>query len=595
MKLDGTFYEAVTFYRYQTQTCMNEQRKQREEIKYKTYRFGELIMLGNIKKIGFLVLICALTIACQAQVVTETVEVTRIVSETVTTTEEKTVERVVEVVKESYQVEGESVEEEEGEMEEGEMEEAADSAPEPSLPPSQAVKVEQPADMIFEDVGTNPFIDTRDDNLSTFAIDVDTGSYTVMRRYLNDGLLPPSEAVRVEEFVNFFDHQYPIPQTGAFGIHLEAAPAPYGESESYHLLRVGVQGYDVPEEDRPDGLFIFLVDVSGSMSSGNRMGLVKESLRMLTYNLRDTDSIGIVTYGSTAQTILEPTEVANRMAVLSAIDRLETGGGTNMDDGIATAYRLADRYAQAGNINRIILASDGVGNIGATTAEEILRHAKEGIQLSTFGYGMGNYNDAGMEQLANQGDGSYAYIDSLEEAERIFDDQLMSTILTIAKDAKIQIEFNPAVIERYRLIGYENRDVADNDFRNDAVDAGEIGAGHSVTALYEVRFVEDAAANEVAVTARMRFEDLDTTEVVELSQSMAYRDVHATFRDASATFQLDAVVVEYAEILSGSFWAHNAAMGDIVIDARRIAEYLPDDADVQEFASMVAQAAELIE
>lgn len=543
-------------------------------------------MFSSFKKIGLLTLLCGSMIACQAQSVSvdETSVEAPVAEESsedlqqvqATQSANVVVEREVEVEK-LVEAAGEPVL-------------ADEVAPLPAVP-----VIEEPIDMIFEDAGTNPFIDTRDDNLSTFAIDVDTGSYTVMRRYLNDGLLPPSEAVRVEEFVNFFDHHYPLPQTGAFGIHLEAAPAPYGENENYHLLRVGIQGYDVAEEDRPDGMFIFLVDVSGSMSSGNRMGLVKESLRMLTYNLRDTDSIGIVTYGSTAQTILEPTGVSNRMEVLDAIDRLETGGGTNMDGGIALAYALADRYAQAGNINRIILASDGVGNIGATAAAEILRHAEEGIQLSTFGYGMGNYNDHGMEQLADQGDGSYAYIDSLDEAERVFDDQLMSTLLTIAKDAKIQIEFNPAVIERYRLIGYENRDVADNDFRNDAVDAGEIGAGHSVTALYEVRFVEDAPQNEVAVTARIRYEDMETAEVVELDQAMAYRDVHPAFTEASATFQLDAVVVEYAEILRGSFWAHDAALGDIVIDARRIAEYLPDDANVQEFAKLVAQAAELID
>ena len=431
--------------------------------------------------------------------------------------------------------------------------------------------------------------------MSTFAIDVDTGSYTIMRRYLNDGLLPPSEAIRVEEFVNYFDHQYPIPSEDAFGIHLESAPAPYGESDAYHLLRVGIQGYEVPEEDRPDGLFIFLVDVSGSMNSGNRIGLVKESLRMLTYNLRDTDRIGLVTYGSTARIILEPTSIDNRMNVLNAIDQLTIDGATNMDDGLRMAYQLADSYAEPGEINRIILASDGVANVGATTAESILRHAREGIQLSTFGYGMGNFNDVNMEQLADQGDGSYAYIDTLDEAERVFDDQLMSTILTIAKDAKIQIEFNPAVVESYRLIGYENRDVADSDFRNDAVDAGEIGAGHSVTALYEVRYAEDASQNEAALTARLRYEDLETTEIVELAKSMALRDVHSEFTDASATFQLDAVVVEYAEILGHSYWAHDAAISDIVIDARRIAEYLPDDADVQEFAGLVSSAADMLE
>ncbi len=536
-------------------------------------------MFSKIKSFGYLgvmTILALVLVSCSAgqpQMVEEVVEVevTRLVTEKVEVIVE--VEREVEVF-----------------VEEIEAEAMEDFAEEIYIEPATG----EPNDMTFEDVGTNPFIDTRDDNLSTFAIDVDTGSYTVMRRYINDGLLPPSEAVRVEEFVNYFDHQYPIPQDSAFGINLEAAPAPYGESDAYHLLRVGIQGYDVPEEQRPDGMFIFLVDVSGSMNSGNRIGLVKESLRMLTYNLRDTDRIGIVTYGSNVRVILEPTEMGSRMTVLNAIDRLATGGGTNMDGGIAEAYRLADRYAEDGQINRIIVASDGVANIGATTADTILRHAREGIQLSTFGYGLGNYNDTNMEQLADQGDGSYAYIDSLEEAERVFDDQLMSTILTIAKDAKIQVEFNPAVVETYRLIGYENRDIADSDFRNDAVDAGEIGAGHSVTALYEVRFAEDAPQNEAALTARIRYEDMETTEIVEIAESMAIRDVHPEFTDATATFQLDAVVVEYAEILGNSYWAHDAAIDDIVIDARRIAEYLPDDSDVQEFTQLVIDAARMI-
>ncbi len=236
------------------------------------------------------------------------------------------------------------------------------------------------------------------------------------------------------------------------------------------------------------------------------------------------------------------------------------------------------------------MASDGGANVGATTAETILQHAEAGTQLSTFGFGMGSYNDTMMEQLSNQGDGSYAYIDDLGEARRVFHDQLLSTILTIAKDAKVQVEFNPNVISEYRLIGYENRAVADSDFRNDAVDAGEIGAGHSVTALYEVRFVEGANVNEAAVTARVRYEDPETAEVTEIAQSMAVRDVHAQFTDATPTFQLSAVVAEYGELLRQSFWAQDGDWGVLMRDAQRIAEYFPVDGDVQEFANLVVKA-----
>lgn len=456
----------------------------------------------------------------------------------------------------------------------------------PPLPPQP----EPPTGLITEEYAPNPFIDTADDNLSTFAIDVDHGSYTLMRRYLSDRFLPPQESVRPEEYINYFDQEYPLPQTSAFGIHLEASPAPYGESDRYHLLRIGVQGYDVPEAERPDALLIFVIDVSGSMDRPERMGLVKESLLMLLDNLRPTDQVGLVTYGSEAQVLLPPTYVAADRQIRASIERLYPSGGTNMEQGLQIAYQLAEQSAQPGQINRLILLSDGVANIGATTPELILRHAEAGIQLSSFGVGMGDYNDVLMEQLANQGDGTYAYIDTLEEAERILAANLLSTLLTIAKDARIQVEFNTAVVERYRLIGYENRDIADEDFRNDSVDAGEIGAGHSVTALYEILFSEEARPNEAALTVRVRYTDPESNEAEEISQSMSRSDVHQQFTEASPRFQLSATVAEFAEILRGSFWAQNSDMGLVAQEARRIAQLLPQDTAVQEFAGLAGQA-----
>ncbi len=468
-------------------------------------------------------------------------------------------------------------------------------APEP--PPVAPPPVEPPSGLITEGYVTNPFIDTADDNLSTFAIDVDTGAYTIMRRYLSDRFLPPQESVRIEEYINYFQQDYPLPSqdAGAFNIHLEAAPAPYGESDRYHLLRVGVQGYDVPEANRPDAMLIFVIDVSGSIDRPERMGLVKQSLLMLLDNLKPTDQVGLVTYGSEAQVLLPPTYVAADRQIRTGIESLYPSGGTNMEQGLQMAYQLANQYAQPGNINRLILVSDGVANIGATMPELILQHAQAGIQLSSFGYGFGGYNDVNMEQLANQGDGSYAYIDTLEEAERVFADNLLSTILTIAKDAKIQVEFNTAVVERYRLLGYENRDVADEDFRNDSVDAGEIGSGHSVTALYEVLFSEDARPNEAALTVRVRYTDPNTNETEEISQSMSRREVHERFSDASVRFQLSATVAEFAEMLRGSFWAQEGDMGIVAQEARRIAQLLPEDTAVQEFAGLVGQANLLLE
>ena len=450
-----------------------------------------------------------------------------------------------------------------------------------------------PADMFFENYGINPVVTTADDNLSTFAIDVDTGSYTLMRRYLTDGLAVPPDSVRVEEYVNFFAQDYARPERGAFAIHIEGAPSPYTTEPGDYLVRVGIQGYEVPEEERPNALLIFVIDVSGSMASGDRLGQVKDSLNQLVERLRPGDRIGIVVYGSSARTVLAPSDAAEaRSTILDAIDRLQPEGSTNAEDGLRVAYRMVDDYYQAGQINRLILCSDGVANVGNTTAETILEHARNGISLSTFGFGMGNYNDTLMEQLADQGDGAYAYVDNPDEARRLFVDNLTGTLLTIAKEAKIQVEFDPAVIAEYRLLGYENRDVADEDFRNDAVDAGEIGAGHSVTALYEVRPVAGADPAGTALTVRVRYADPDSSEVTEIAQSASLSSFVARFTDASARFQLDALVAEYAEILRQSPFAEGSSLANISAELRRVAEYLPGDNDVAELLHLVDLASE---
>ncbi|MCB8967156.1 MAG: von Willebrand factor type A domain-containing protein [Ardenticatenaceae bacterium] len=460
-------------------------------------------------------------------------------------------------------------------------------------PQNEVAPEDMPADMFFQSYGVNPFIDTDDDNLSTFAIDVDTGSYTMMRRYLGDGLLPPAESVRVEEYVNYFDQAYAPPAEEAFAIHLEGAPSLYGENDRYYLLRVGIQGYEVPDELRPDALLIFVIDVSGSMDMENRLGLVKEALRLLVWQLHPTDRVGIVVYGSDARVVLRPTAVDSREVILQAIDGLHTEGSTNAEAGLRIAYEMAAQFQQSEQINRLILCSDGVANVGRTTADAILQYAADGISLSTFGFGMGNYNDTFMEQLADQGDGTYAYVDTLNEAERLFVKDLSGTLLTIAKDAKIQVAFNPAVVERYRLLGYENRDVADEDFRNDSVDAGEIGAGHSVTALYEVKFNEGVPPTETALTVSVRYADPDSGAITEIANSMSRAQMGTDFFAASSTFQLSAVVAEYAELLRDSYWARESDLDGLTAVALRIAGYFPGDEDVQEFAALVSQAAAL--
>ena len=335
----------------------------------------------------------------------------------------------------------------------------------------------------FENYGTNPFIDTEDDHLSTFALDVDTASYTVIRRFLRDGNWPDKDAVRVEEVINYFDWRYADPEEGAFSLHLEGAPSPFG-GDKYWLVKIGVQGRHINTEQRQDAMLTFVIDVSGSMAAENRLGMVKRALHLLVNELRSSDRVAIVVYGSDARMVLPPTRASNSETILEAIDRLEPEGATNAAAGLQMAYQVASEAYREGEINRLILCSDGVANVGVTGADEILatieRFARRNIALSTVGFGMGNFNDVMMEQLADKGNGNYAYVDTLEEARRIFVENLTGTLQTIARDAKMQVEFNPQVVSRYRLLGYENRDVADQDFRNDKVDAGEVGARPAV-------------------------------------------------------------------------------------------------------------------
>lgn len=447
----------------------------------------------------------------------------------------------------------------------------------------------------FENYGVNPFIDTEDDNLSTFAMDVDTASYTVIRRFLTDGNLPDKDAVRVEEVLNYFDLHYPEPISGAFGINLEAAPSPFG-GEKYYLVKVGIQGRHIQVEDRKPAVLTFVIDVSGSMGMENRLGLVKRALGLLVEQLRPTDQVGIVVYGTNAHVVLEPTPATRAETILAAIDRLQTEDATNAEGGLRLGYQMAASALKEGNINRVILCSDGVANVGNTGADSILNtiadYAAKGIYLSTVGFGMGNYNDVLMEQLADKGNGNYAYVDTLDEARRIFVENLTGTLQVIAKDAKIQVEFNPKVVSRYRLLGYENRDIADNQFRDDKVDAGEVGAGHSVTALYEIKFQDNAPQDE-AMMVRIRYKDPDSAEVIEARQPLRRAEVKASFDSASPEFHFAAAIAEYAEILRKSYWAKDSQMSKVLTLVRRVQEELPKDPQVTEFASLVERAASL--
>ncbi len=454
---------------------------------------------------------------------------------------------------------------------------------------------DEPYDLtFFQNYGTNPFIDTEDDTLSTFAMDVDTASYTVLRRFLSDGFLPDPDAVRVEEVLNYFDMNYPDPERGDFGIYLEGAPSPFG-GEKYWLVKVGLQARRLAAEERKDAILTFVVDVSGSMDLENRLGLVKRGLRLLVNELRPTDQVALVVYGSTAHTILNPTSAAEPEVILDAIDRLQPEGATNAEAGLQLAYQMAARAFDPDSINRVILCSDGVANVGNTGPDSILRtiedYAARDIYLSTIGFGMGNFNDVLMEQLADKGNGNYAYVDTLDEARRVFVQNLTGMLQVIARDAKVQVEFDPAVVSRYRLLGYENRDIADEQFRDDTVDAGEVGAGHSVTALYEVKFHDEAAGD--ALTVRIRYADPETDEVTEQSRALGREDFRSTFDDASSHFQLAATAAEFAEILRNSYWAKESSLEQVADLARQISDRLEEDGDVREFAGLAATAARL--
>jgi Ca-activated chloride channel family protein len=349
----------------------------------------------------------------------------------------------------------------------------------------------------YEHPTDNPVHSAREQLLSTFSIDVDTGSYTNVRRMLRDGQRPPADAVRAEEFINYFDYAHPAPlgTDTPFRVTTELAAAPWNPQRQ--LLMIGIKGYDVPRKALPPSNLVFLIDTSGSMESADKLPLLKQAFAMLVPQLRAQDRVSIVVYAGSAGLVLPPTPGDRHAEILAALERLQAGGSTNGGDGIRLAYATARQSFIPGGSNRVILATDGdfnVGTIDRGALETLVADQRRGgVALSTLGFGSGNYNDTMAERLADVGDGAHAYIDSAREAHKVLVQQMQATLLTIARDVKIQVEFNPAQVAEYRLIGYENRMLAREDFANDKVDAGDIGAGHSVTALYEITPVGSTA------------------------------------------------------------------------------------------------------
>ncbi len=437
------------------------------------------------------------------------------------------------------------------------------------------------------------FVQTTADQLSTFALDVDTGAYTAARGYINAGQLPPPESARAEEFLNYFHYDYPAPQQGDFGIYVDAAPSPWGQGDT-QIVRVGIQGRRIDDSQRKNAALTFVVDASGSMDRPSRLPLAKQALALLVGELRENDSVAIVVFGSVSHVVLQPTSAAQREIILQAIDSLSIEGATNIEGGLQMAYDLAARNFKPSAINRVILLTDGEANVGATGPDTILHtihdQRAQGVLLSTVGFGMGDYNDPMLERLADTGNGNYAYVDTLDAARRIFVQNLTGTLQVIAKDAKVQVEFNPAVVASYRLIGYDNRAVADADFRNDTVDAGEVGAGHSVTALYELQMTGQGQGT--ALTVQLRYADTSSGEVHEVAQPFGSASFGRDFAEAAPRFQQAVVVAGFAEQLHGSGMGAPSLAGVLAI-TQRIAPQLANDSDMQEFAQLVTRAIEL--
>ena len=441
----------------------------------------------------------------------------------------------------------------------------------------------------YSHIDENPFLDVAHAPLSTFSVDVDTASYSNTRRFLKDGQLPPKDAVRIEELINYFTYDYPQPVGDApFSVTAEISEAPW--NPSHRLVHIGLQGKRIPMENLPPANLVFLLDVSGSMNEPLKLPLVKSAMKMLTEQLTSRDRVAMVVYAGSSGLVLPPTSGERKGEILAAIDRLEAGGSTNGGQGIQLAYKLAEENFIKGGVNRVILATDGDFNVGVTNEGDLVRLIEEkrqsGVFLSVLGFGTGNVKDSTMEKLADRGNGNYAYIDSTEEARKVLGEQIGGTLFTIAKDVKIQVEFNPKQVAAYRLIGYENRLLRDQDFNDDTKDAGEIGAGHTVTALYEVvpfgqkfenpgvdplkyqqpvKPSEMAGSNEL-MTVKLRYKEPSQNQSKLVSVSLA--DSRAKLDAASDNFKFASAVAAFGMLLRDSKYKADASYNKVIELAR---------------------------
>ncbi|MBK8610751.1 MAG: von Willebrand factor type A domain-containing protein [Chitinophagaceae bacterium] len=432
----------------------------------------------------------------------------------------------------------------------------------------------------------NAFLKVKDNPLSTFSIDVDAASYSNMRRFLNQGQLPPAGAVRIEELVNYFKYDYPQPEKkDPFSVNTEISSCPW--NPNHRLALVGLQGKIIPTESLPPGNIVFLIDVSGSMQSAEKLPLLRESMKLLVDQLRETDKVSLVVYAGNAGLVLPATNGLYKQTIKAAIDKLEAGGSTAGGDGIKLAYKTAtDNFIKGGN-NRVILCTDGDFNVGTSSDAEleslIEKERETGVFLTVLGFGMGNYQDAKMQKLADKGNGNHAYIDQLAEAKKVLVSEFGGTLFTIAKDVKLQVEFNPAAVQGYRLIGYENRMLNKEDFNDDRKDAGDMGSGHTVTALYEIipvglssnflknvdtlkyqqeeKFSASAFGHEL-MTLKLRYKapDGNTSKLMEVP----VMDDQKPMQNTSTNFRFAAAVAEFGLLLRNSAFKQQANYKDVI-------------------------------
>lgn len=459
----------------------------------------------------------------------------------------------------------------------------------------------------------NRFLKVTDNPLSTFSIDVDAASYSNIRRWIKQNQLPPAGAVRVEEMINYFKYNYSKPNgEHPFSVNTEVAICPW--NTDHQLVLVGLQGKEIPVDNLPASNLVFLIDVSGSMSDENKLPLVKASLKMLTEQLREQDKVSIVVYAGNAGLVLTPTSGANKTKIIESLDRLEAGGSTAGGQGIQLAYRVAQEQFIKGGNNRVILCTDGDFNVGAYSDDELVRMIEQkresGVYLTVLGYGTGNYQDSKMQQLADKGNGNHAYIDQLSEAKKVLVNEFGGTLFTIAKDVKLQVEFNPAVVQGYRLIGYENRLLNKEDFNNDKKDAGEMGSGHSVTAIYEVipqgvstnlldsvdalkyqkKVKQVRTSGEEMMTVKIRYKIPESDKSILFDQVIKQSD--KTILQVSENLRWAAAVAEFGMLLRGSEFVQSGSY-DQVLELARTSSTFDKEGYKKEMISLVYLASSM--